>query len=92
MNKDIKALISIYTILILIGWNIGISYKSNKQIKQLKKEVLEVKKIAIEINNEKNEYIFVLQEAREQLNDEIDLLNGELKQYKDLRRIKKELR
>lgn len=91
MSKDIKALIAIYTILILSGWNIGLNYKSNKQLNNLQNEVFEVKKITIEINTEKNEYIKILQESREYLNNEIDLLNDEIKQYKQLERLKKDL-
>lgn len=30
MNKDIKALLAIYTILILVGWNIGLKYDVEK--------------------------------------------------------------
>lgn len=92
MNKDIKALIAIYTILILSCWNIGLNYNSNKQLNNLQNEVLEVKKVAVEINTEKSEYIKILQELREHLNNEIDLLNDEIKQYKDLERITKDLR
>lgn len=91
MSKDIKALIAIYTILILSCWNIAIDYKSNKTVDQLKSELLEVKKIAIEINTDKNEYITVLQESRQYLNDELDLLTEEIKQYKKLEKLKKDL-
>ena len=31
MNKDIKALLAIYTILILVGWNIGLKYDVKKE-------------------------------------------------------------
>jgi len=89
MNKDIKALIAIYTILILTCWNIAINYKADKDVTELKSELLEVKKIAIEINTDKNEYITILQESRQHLNDELDLLTEELKQYKKLDGLKK---
>lgn len=92
MNKDIRAILSIYTILILSCWNIAISYKTTKQLTELKQEVLQVKKITIEINTEKNEYIKILQESREYLNNEIDLLNDEIKQYKSLEKLTKDLR
>ena len=88
-HKDIKALIAIYTILILSCWNMGINYKADKEVTELKKELLEVKKIAIEINTDKNEYITILQESREYLNNEIDLLTAEIKQYKKLEGLKK---
>ena len=92
MNKDIRAILSIYTILILSCWNIAISYKTTKQLTELKQEVLQVKKITIEINTEKSEYIKILQESREYLNNEIDLLNDEIKQYKSLEKLTKDLR
>lgn len=92
MNKDIKAILSIYIIVILTVWITCLSWETSKQVQQLKNEVLEVKKITVEINTEKNEYIKILQESREHLNNEIDLLNDEIKQYKDLERITKDLR
>lgn len=92
MTKDIKAILSIYIIVILTVWITSLSWETSKQVEQLRNEVLEVKKITIEINTEKNEYIKVLQESRAYLNNEIDLLNDEIKQYKDLERIKKDLR
>lgn len=92
MSRDIKAILSIYIIVILTVWIACLSYETSKQVEQLRNEVLEVKKITVEINTEKNEYIKVLQESRSYLNNEIDLLNDEIKQYKDLERIKKDLR
>ena len=92
MTKDIKPLIAIYTILILSCWNMAISYKATKQLTELKQEVLQVKKIAIDINTEKSEYIALLQESRAYLNNEIDLLNDEIKQYKAIEKLTKDLR
>ena len=92
MTKDIKPLIAIYTILILSCWNMAISYKATKQLTELKQEVLQVKKITVEINTEKNEYIKILQESRAYLNNEIDLLNDEIKQYKAIEKLTKDLR
>ena len=92
MTKDIKPLIAIYTILILSCWNMAISYKATKQLTELKQEVFEVKKITVEINTEKNEYIKILQESRAYLNNEIDLLNDEIKQYKAIEKLTKDLR
>ena len=91
MTKDIKPLIAIYTILILSCWNIEISYKATKELTELKQEVLQVKKIAVEINTEKSEYIKVLQESRSYLNNELDLLSDEIKQYKALEKLTKDL-
>ena len=91
MNEDIKAILSIYIIVILTVWITCLSWKTSKQVQQLRDEVFEVKKITVEINTEKNEYIKILQESREYLNNEIDLLNDEIKQYKQLERLKKDL-
>ena len=92
MNKDIKAILSIYIIVILTSWITCLSWETSKQVQQLRDEVLQVKKITIEINTEKNEYIKILQESREYLNNEIDLLNDEIKQYKSLEKLTKDLR
>ena len=92
MNKDIKAILSIYIIVILTVWITCLSWETSKQVQQLRDEVLQVKKITIEINTEKNEYIKILQESREYLNNEIDLLNDEIKQYKSLEKLTKDLR
>lgn len=91
MTKDIKAILSIYIIVILTVWITCLSWETSKQVEQLRNEVLEVKKITVEINTEKNEYIKVLQESRAYLNNEIYLLNDEIKQYKDLEKLKKDL-
>ena len=91
MNKDIKAILSIYIIVILTVWITCLSWETSKQVQQLRDEVFEVKKITVEINTEKNEYIEILQESRKYLNNEIDLLNDEIKQYKQLERLKKDL-
>ena len=92
MNKDIKAILSIYIIVILTVWITCLSWETSKQAQQLRDEVFEVKKITVEINTEKNEYIKILQESKEYLNNEIDLLNDEIKQYKSLEKLTKDLR
>ena len=92
MNKDIKAILSIYIIVILTVWITCLSWETSKQVQQLRDEVFEVKKITVEINTEKNEYIKILQESREYLNNEIDLLNDEIKQYKAIEKLTKDLR
>lgn len=88
MNKDIKAILSIYTILILIGWNIGLSHKVEKE----QKEKIEVMKIALKNDALNKEYISILQQSREELNSELDNSYSELQDYKYLEKIKKELR
>ena len=71
MSKDIKPLIVIYTILILSGWIIGLKH----QLNQSHEEKIEIMKIALENNALNQEYISVLQETREALNDELDSQN-----------------
>lgn len=87
MTKDIKALIAIYTVLILSGWLIGI----NHQLKQQQLQKLEVMKIAIENDRLNKEYILLLQESRDYLNEALDQKDSELEEFKDLYRIKKDL-
>ena len=87
MSKDIKPLIVIYTILILSGWIIGLKH----QLNQSYKEKIEIMKIALENDRLNKEYISVLQESREALNDELDSQNLELEEYKYLEKLKKDL-
>ena len=87
MSKDIKPLIIIYTILILSGWIIGLKH----QLNQSYKEKIEIMKIALENDRLNKEYISVLQESREALNDELDSQNLELEEYKYLEKFQKDL-
>ena len=83
MNKDIKALISIYTILILIGWNVALNHKVEKE----QQEKIEAMKLAIDINNT----LEIHREMNLSLNVEIDSLMNELNEFKDLKKLKKDL-
>ena len=87
MSKDMKPLIIIYTILILSGWIIGLKH----QLNQSYKEKIEIMKIALENDRLNKEYISVLQETREALNDELDNQNLELEEYRYLEKLKKDL-
>ena len=87
MSKDMKPLIIIYTMLILSGWIIGLKH----QLNQSYKEKIEIMKIALENDRLNQEYISVLQESREALNDELDNQNLELEEYKYLEKLKKDL-
>ena len=87
MSKDIKPLIVIYTILILSGWIIGLKH----QLNQSHKEKIEIMKIALENDRLNQEYISVLQESREALNDELDNQNLELEEYRYLEKFQKDL-
>ena len=87
MSKDMKPLIIIYTILILSGWIIGLKH----QLNQSYKEKIEIMKIALESDRLNKEYISVLQESREALNNELDKQSLELEEYKYLEKLKKDL-
>lgn len=84
MNKDIKALLAIYTILILVGWNIGLKY----EVKKEKNKKLEAMKIAIELNNTTESYIEMLHS----MNRYADEVDNELKHIYHTQQLIKDLR
>ena len=84
MTKDIKALIAIYTILILSGWNIFLSYEIKKEFN----EKIEAMTYAIELNKMNDEYIDML----EGVNNYADELILENKALEDASQLVKELR
>lgn len=77
MNRDIKALMAIYTILILVGWNIGLKYDVEKE----KNKKLEAMQVAINLNKANNDYIEML----ESMNRYADTLESDLEQNKLLK-------
>ena len=87
MSKDMKPLIIIYTILILSGWIIGLKH----QLNQSYKEKIEIMKIALENDRLNKEYISVLQETREALNDELDICSNKNQEYQYLDKFQKDL-
>ena len=84
MNRDIKALISIYTILILIGWNIGLKYDVEKE----KNKKLEAMQVAINLNKANNDYIEMLHS----MNRYADEVDNELKHIYHTQQLIKDLR
>ena len=84
MTKDIKALIAIYTILILCGWNIALNYEIKKEFN----EKIEAMTYAIELNKMNDEYIEML----ESMNSYADELVLENKAIEDANKMIKELR
>lgn len=84
MNRDIKALMAIYTILILVGWNIGLKYDVEKE----KNKKLEAMSIAIQLYDLNEDYIATI----EQMNKERDMLENELKYIYDTQMLIKDLR
>ena len=84
MIKDIKALIAIYTILILSGWNIALNYEIKKEFN----EKIEAMQFAIELNKTNDEYIVML----DSVNSYADELVLENKALEDANQLIKELR
>lgn len=84
MIKDIKALIAIYTILILVGWNIALNYEIKKEFN----EKIEAMQFAIELNKMNDEYIDIL----DSVNSYADELALENKAIEDANKMIKELR
>lgn len=85
MTKDIKALIAIYTILILSGWNIFLSYEIKKEFN----EKIEAMTYAIELNKMNDEYIIMLDSVNSYADElvlEISGIYEDKKLLKDLSR------
>ena len=85
MIKDIKALIAIYTILILSGWNIALNYEIKKEFN----EKIEAMTYAIELNKMNDEYIVMLDSMNEYADELILEISGiyeDKKLLKDLSR------
>ena len=85
MIKDIKALIAIYTILILVGWNIALNYEIKKEFN----EKIEAMTYAIELNKMNDEYIVMLDSVNEYADElvlEISGIYEDKKLLKDLSR------
>lgn len=86
-NLDIKEILFIYISIILTCWIIGLKFELSKSYD----EKIEIMKITVKNDKLNQEYISVLQESREALNDEIDRLNLENDNYKHLERITKDI-
>ena len=84
MTKDIKALIAIYTILILVGWNIALNHEIKKEFN----EKIEAMTYAIELNKMNDEYIVML----DSLNSYADELIVENKAIEDVNKMIKDIR
>ena len=84
MIKDIKALIAIYTILILSGWNVALNYEIKKEFN----EKIEAMQFAIELNKMNDEYIVML----DSVNSYADELVLENKAIEDVNKMIKDIR
>jgi cellobiose phosphorylase len=88
MDKDLKAIASIYIITILSSWLLLNNFQTKKEIAKYKKEIFEVKKIAIELDERLTSFEGMVQS----LNDELDIKQDEIQEYYYLESLKKDLR
>ena len=88
MNKDIKALLSIYTILILIGWLILNNISHEKEIAKLNDDKIEAMKIAVNLNTTLDEYVAMINV----MNEESIATDNLLKEIQEQNEIIKDLR
>ena len=84
MKKDFIITGLVFIIIV----HIGISIKNNYEIKKLKLDILNVKKIAIELNDK----LLIAEDNIYYLNKEIDSNYKELEEKKQLERLIKDLR
>jgi hypothetical protein len=98
-KRDIKNLIIIYVIIILIFWVVLLKQENKKELKifnqeksYLITEVIEAKKLAVLIYNENKDYIAMLQETRNSLNDELDMVKSMQNDKTYLENLLKDLR
>lgn len=87
-DRDLLNIAVIFIITILSSWIIGLKFELNKS----NDEKLEIMKIALQNNKLNQEYINILQDSREELNQALDNQSEELEEYKYLERLKKDLR
>lgn len=88
MNKDIKQIAFIYIIVVLIIWLTCMHFEAKKNIERLKNDLIEAKKVAVELHQDKNNYIVMLNS----MNNYADKLESDLREYKHLDKIYKDLR
>ena len=86
-TKDLLIVGLLFGLIVEVGANI---YSSNR-IYKLQKEVLDTKIETINFYNEAKEYIKVLEDSRESLNDALDSKDRELQEYKYLEKLKKDI-
>lgn len=88
MNKDIKALLIIYTILILSGWLIFNNIAHKKELAKLNKDRIEAMKIAVNLNTTLDEYVDMINV----MNEESIVTDSLLKEIQEQNEIIKDLR
>lgn len=86
-TKDLLIVGLLFGLIVEVGANI---YSSNR-IYKLQKEVLDTKIETINFYNEAKEYIKILEDSIESLNDALDSKDRELQEYKYLEKLKKDI-
>jgi cell division septum initiation protein DivIVA len=88
MIKDLKTIASIYTITILSVWLLLNNVQTKKEIAKHKTEILEVKKVATQLD----ERLARFEDMVLSLNNELDIKQDEIQEYYYLESLKKDLR
>jgi hypothetical protein len=86
-NLQIRDVLFIYISIICLFCILGLKHQLNDS----NNEKLEIMKIALENDRLNKEYITILEESREALNEELDNQYLEIQEYKHLEKIKKDL-
>lgn len=93
----LKELVSVGIIFLAICFGIS-SFQHDLELKRVYKLLenentskLEVMKVALENDRLNKEYIYILQESREQLNDELDVCSNKNQEYQYLDKFQKDL-
>ena len=93
----LKELVLVGIIFIAICFGLS-SFQHNLELKRVHKLLemekvskLEVMKVALENDRLNKEYISILQESREALNDELDVLSNKIQDYQYLDKFQKDL-
>lgn len=84
---QIKDILFIYISIICLCWILALKH----QLRDSHIEKLEIMKVALDNDKLNKEYISILQDSRESLNEELDSQSLELLEYRHLERIKKDL-
>ena len=90
MNKELKIIGVFYGFIVLIFWIIGLKYSIIKQEKLMnqerlnhKQEILDVKKVVIEMDNEIKVYLEIIESLNEYA-DEYDSYRNNIEQKEQL--------
>ena len=74
------------------GFQHDLELKRVHKLLEMEREAkIEAMKVALENDRFNKEYILILQESREALNDELDVLSNKIEQYQHLDKFQKDL-